>query len=169
MSMNQNSTLSLSENLVNLELKERILAATGDYVTAYQVAFSGGAIDVNLALTIPKLGDVAAKYRLEVLDFKFDREGHRVTLAYQEDVRPAGGPLQAFMLKAFGLTGGTWLTKALALANLNGITADEKSCSVDLEQLLDLSNEWVRQLALNYVDSRDGLLKLEFRLLPPMK
>lgn len=164
MAFNQTSTISLSEDLVNRELRNRILSAAGGYLTDYRVSFSGGSIYLELALKIKTIGDITANYLLKITGFRFDRNAHKIELSYQEDVRSAGGPIQAMMLKALGLAGGTWLQKALSMANPPGITADEKSCSVDLEQLLDLNNDWLKQLALSYMDSRDGALKLTFHL-----
>lgn len=160
------STISISEDLINRQLKNHISSIIGKYLSNYSVSFSGGTIYVSLSINAKALGMISAKYRLKILDFKFDRDCHRVKLTYREDVSSKEGPIQALMLKAAGMTGGNWLQRLITVAKLSGITADENSCSINFEQLLSFDNEWIRQIILYYIDSRDGMLKLGFCIAP---
>lgn len=156
------STLSLSEDLINRDLRERIIVSVGSYVSDYYVSFSGGRIFLDLNLHVKALGNLSAKYMLEVLDFRFDKESHFIKLSYQEDIKSRGGPMQGIMLKAAGFTGGTFLQKALSITKLPGVWADEKSCSINLEQLFDLKKGILSDLEAHYLDSRNGLLQFSF-------
>ncbi len=160
------STISLSEDLINRQLKNHLLLIADEYLSNYSVSFSKGIIYVHLTISVKALGRISAKYRLKVLDFKFEPDCHRLKLAYQEDISSKEGPIQAMMLKAASLTGGSWLEKFLSAVKPSGITADEKSCSIDLEQLFDLDNKWIKQLILYYIDSEEGMLKLGFCIAP---
>ena len=162
MGFNNKNSIAIAEDLVNLDLRAKILSAAGAYVTDYKATFTGGYIFLDLSLNIPKIGALSAKYRLKVMDLTFHKTAHTLYADYDEDVKPAGGAMQAMLLKAAGLGGGTWLQKALSMANIAGIRADEKSCSVDLEQLLDLKKGIIPNLELQYIDSRDGALHLNY-------
>ena len=163
MTVNAKNSISISEELVNRDLRAKILAAAGSNVTDYHVAFSGGFIFLDLSLNIGKIGALNARYRLKVMDLTFHETAHTLYLDYDEDVKPAGGAMQGMLLKAAGMVGGgSWLQKALSMANIAGIRADEKSCSVDLEQLIDLKKGILPHIELHYTDSRDSALLLQY-------
>lgn len=136
----------------------------GEYVDAYQLGFSQGHIDLSLKLNIKTIGEINAYYRLTVTDFRFSPSEHVVRFDYQEDVRSGGNIGQNLMLKAFKLQKGTVLQSVLALKHLPGITADETSCSVNLEQLVDFSKDPWNRMDLRYGDSRNGILELFFSI-----
>jgi hypothetical protein len=159
----QGNTITISENLINNTLKDKVLSSSaGDYLKDYKVSFSQGYVFLDLKLSIKTLGPLAAKYRIEVVDLIFRQGNHILIADYIEDIQSQGGIAQAMMLKAAGLKGGTYLQTALSMAKVEGIKADEKSCSLDLEQLLDLNNRLGSMLVLKYLDSRNGEMKLAY-------
>ena len=162
MSVNSKNMIWLSEDLINRDLREKFLSAAGAYVSDYHVTFSGGYIFLDASLNIKTIGQLSAKYRLKIMDLTFHQKSHTLYVDYDEDVRPAGGAMQAMLLKAAGLAGGTYLQKALSMANVPGVRADAKSCSVDLEQLIDLSKGFFPNIELQYSDCRDGSLCLTY-------
>jgi hypothetical protein len=162
MSTNTKNTIWLSEDLVNHDLREKFLSAASPYVSDYHVTFSGGYIFLDLSLNIKTIGQLSAKYRLKVMDLTFHQKSHTLYVDYDEDVRPAGGAMQSMLLKAAGLGSGTYLQKALSMVKVSGIRADAKSCSVDLEQLIDLSKGFFPNIELQYADCRDGALCLNY-------
>jgi len=160
---NKNS-FSISEELVNQDLRQIILKTAGPYVTDYRINFSGGYIFVDAGLSIKAIGELKAKYRIRIMDLTFHKNAHTLYLDYEEDIRPAGGAMQSMLLKAAGLAGGTYLQKALSMFNLSGIKADTKSCSIDLEQLMDFSKGILPAIELRYGDSRDGAVSFTYGL-----
>lgn len=164
MATNQN-IITISEDLINRSLRRKILSSpAGDYIMDYKVTFSGGYVYVVLDLKIKTLGALTAKYRLEIADLVFRPGTHRLIADYMEDVNPTGGFAQSIMLKAASLKGGTFLQMAVNMTNPPGIRADAKSCSIDLEQLLNFNNDLASMLTLEYRDSRDGMLQLAYQL-----
>jgi hypothetical protein len=162
MSINNKNMIFLSEDLINHDLREKFLSAAGAYISDYHISFNGGYIFLDAAINIKTIGQLTAKYRLKIMDLTFHSRSHTLYIDYDEDVRPAGGPMQAMLLKAAGLAGGTYLQKALSMSNIKGVRADAKSCSVDLEQLIDLSKGFVPNIELQYSDCRDGALSLTY-------
>ncbi len=158
--------ITISEDLVNNTLKRKLLSSSaGEYITGYRITFSQGYIYLDLNLRIKTLGPLAAKYRLEVVDFSFRPGSHKIIADYVEDVRSTGSLMQGMMLKAAAKKGSTFLQAVIAMTNPPGIKADAKSCSIDLEQLLKLSNEAASMLVLKYEGSRDGTLRFEYQLI----
>jgi len=160
----ETSSLRLSEHLLNNELKHYAMDYAGEYIDTYQLGFSQGHIDLFVKLNIKTIGEVNATFRLTVTDFRFSSSVHTVHFDYLEDVRSGGNIGQNLLLKAFKLQKGTVLQSVLALKQLPGITADETSCSVDLEQLVDLSKDPWNRMDLRYGDSRNGILELYFSI-----
>ncbi len=157
--------ITLSEDLINKDFRQKVLSSpAGDYITDYKVAFSGGYLYLDLSLQVKTLGALSAKYRLEVADLVFKPGNHKIIADYVEDVSSEGGFAQTMMLKAVGLKGGTFLQTAVSMANPPGIKADAKSCSMDLEQLYPLNEVLASNLVLEYLDCRDGMLQLSYRL-----
>ncbi|MDD2484036.1 MAG: hypothetical protein PHQ50_03235 [Eubacteriales bacterium] len=161
--MNKNM-IFFSEELVNQELRSVLLSAVSPYISDYRVNFSGGYLFLDATLNIKGIGELSAKYRLKIRDLTFHKNAHTLYLDYDEDIRPAGGAMQSILLKAAGLAGGTYLQKALSMMNLNGIKADTKNCSVDLEQLIDLSKGFLPLIELQYADSRDAALSVTYKV-----
>ena len=104
------------------------------------------------------------KYRLEIVDLVFRPGDHRLVVDYTEDVSSAGSLVQSLILKVAGLKGGTFLQTVVGMANPPGIRADSKSCSVDLEQLINFDSEFFFMLILEYLDCRDGMLQMTYQL-----
>ncbi|MDI9492941.1 MAG: hypothetical protein QM289_00365 [Bacillota bacterium] len=164
MSGNKN-IITVSEDFINKSLREKILSSpAGDYISDYKVMFSGGYIYLELALHVKTLGSIAAKYRLEIVDLVFRPGDHRLVVDYTEDVSSAGSLVQSLILKVAGLKGGTFLQTVVGMANPPGIRADSKSCSVDLEQLINFDSEFFFMLILEYLDCRDGMLQMTYQL-----
>ncbi len=165
METTNNNLFTISEDLVNRSLRQKILSSpAGEYITHYRVTFSGGYIYLTLDLQVKTLGAITAKYRLEIVDLTFKPGTHRVIADYVEDVNSTGGFAQNMMLKAAGLKGGTFLQMVVNMTNPPGIKVDAKSCSINLEQLLNLNNHLISMLTLEYGDSRDGMLQLAYQL-----
>ena len=160
----ETSSLRLTEYLLNHDLKHYVMDYAGEYIDAYQLSFSQGNIDLSVKLSIKTIGEINAVYRLTVTDFRFSPSSHAIRFDYLEDVRSGGNIGQNLLLKAFKLQKGTVLRSILALKQLPGITADETSCSVDLEQLVDLSKDPWSRIELRYGDSRNGILELFFSI-----
>ncbi|MGI6728467.1 MAG: hypothetical protein ACOX4P_07970 [Anaerovoracaceae bacterium] len=160
------STISISEDLVNRDLRQLILSYVGSYITDYTVYFSGNFIFLDLKLQIKTLGPISARYKLNIINFTFNQQAHIIEFAYEEDVQSTSNPLQGMLVKAMGLTQGTFLQKAIALTNPPGIRADSKNCSIDLEQFLNLNQGHVSKLSLNYLDSYNRTLQFAFRIQP---
>lgn len=160
----ETSSLRLTEHLLNNDLKHYVMDYAGEYIDAYQLGFSQGHIDLSVKLNIKTIGEVNAIYRLTVTDFQFSASGHKIRFEYLEDVRSGGNLGQNLLLKAFKLQKGTVLQSVLALKQPHGITADETSCSIDLEQLADLSKDPWSRMELRYGDSRNGILELYFSI-----
>lgn len=158
------SSLTITEDLVNSDLRETLLSLASPYLTDYRVAFREGSIDLTLEGEFKAAGPVTAVFRIRIADLRFGAAGHKVLFDYEEDVRSRGNLGQGLLLKAFKLQKGTVLRSAVALSGLPGISADEKSCSVDLEQLLDLDKDPWKHLDLSYGDSRGGVLRLFFSI-----
>ena len=161
---NQN-IITVSEDLINKTLRQKILSSpAGDYITDYKITFSRGYIYLELNLQVKTLGALTAKYRIEVVDLIFKPGSHVIIADYLEDVSSAGGLAQSMMLKAVGLKGGTFLQTVVGMTNPPGIRLDAKSCSIDLEQLLNLNNDLASILLVEYLDCRDGMLHLAYQL-----
>jgi len=157
--------ITLSEDLLNRTFREKILSSpAGEYITDYKVAFSQGCIYLDLKLSIKTLGALTAKYKIEVVDFVFKPDKRMLIADYMEDVSSAGSLTQSMMLKMIGLKGGTFLQMAAGMANLAGVKADAKSCSVDLEQLIKPKGDLASMIMLEYLDSRNGALKFSYQL-----
>lgn len=158
------SSLHITEDLVNTELRETLLKLGAPFLGDYRVAFREGSIDLTLEGEVKAVGPVTALYRIQVAELRFGAAGHKILFDYEEDVRSRGNLGQGLLLKAFKLQKGTVLRSALAVSGLAGIAADEKSCSVDLEQLMDLERDPWKRLDLSYGDSRGGILRLFFSI-----
>jgi hypothetical protein len=157
--------ITVSEDLINRALKQKVLSSpAGDYIRDYRVMFSRGYIYLELDLQVKTLGRITAKYRLEIVDLIFKPGSHRIIADYMEDVSSSGSLTQNMMLKAVGLKGGTFLQTVVGMTNPPGIRLDSKSCSIDLEQLLDLNNDLISMLTLEYHHCRDGMLQLTYQL-----
>lgn len=164
MTENKMSKVFISEEMINNELKSRILAMVDNYLTGYHINFADGNIYLDLKLRVKSIGDISVKYLLKVLNFTFNEKEHSLKVAYLEDVKSEGNPVQKMMLKALSLKNGTFLQTAVGMANLQGITAEEKNCSIDIEQLVNLKGSFLSKLSLQYLDSRDGALQLSFSI-----
>lgn len=165
MEFDNKNTITVSDDLLNMNLRKTILASPiGEYVKDYKVTFAQGYIYVDLNLNIKTLGFLIARYRIEIVDLDFRPGCHILIADYAEDVKPAsgGGFVQGMMLKAASLKGGTFLQSLISMSNPPGIKADEKSCSIDLKQLLSLDDRLTSVLALKYIDCRNGLLKFSY-------
>ncbi|MGI6733267.1 MAG: hypothetical protein ACOX4J_03730 [Anaerovoracaceae bacterium] len=157
--------ITVSEELINKTARKKVLSSpAGDYIRDYKVMFSGGYIYLELDIQVKTLGNITAKYRLEIVDLIFKPGSHRIIADYVEDVSSAGSLVQNMMLKAVGLKGGTFLQTVVGMTNPPGIRLDSKSCSIDLEQLLDFNNDFFSMLTLEYLDCRDGMLQLTYQL-----
>lgn len=165
MESNNHNIITISEDLINRSLRQKILSSpAGEYINHYKIAFSGGYIYLTLDLQVKTLGALTAKYRLEVADLIFKPGSHRIIADYVEDVNSKGGFAQSMMLKAAALKGGTFLQMVVNMTNPPDIEVDAKSCSINLEQLLNLNNDLTSMLTLEYGDSRDGMLQLTYQL-----
>ncbi len=165
MASNNQNIITVSENMINETLRKKILSSpAGEYIRDYKVTFSQGYIYLNLNLQVKTLGALTAKYRIEVVDLIFKPGSHVLIADYLEDVSSSGGLAQNMMLKAVALKGGTFLQTVIGMTNPPGIKLDAKSCSVDLEQLLNFNHELSSMLTLSYLDSRNGMLQLAYQL-----
>lgn len=157
------NTITISNDLLNKELKDTILSYAGEYVEDYQIEFKEGNIYLDLYLQVKALGPILAKYKLEVLDFNFNTFEHSLKLSYSESVKSTGNIAQNMMVKAMGLRSETFLQTALEMINHPAINAKDKSCSLDLEQLINIPNNGLlSKLNIKYLESRDNYLKLSF-------
>lgn len=156
--------ISISNELINNNLKNRLLSLAKPYLIDYSVDFSDGHICLDLRLRIKTIGDLTAKYMIKVADFTFNEQYHTVRFNFLEDVKSDGNPMQKIMLKAAGLKDSTFLQTAAAMLNPPGITVEGKSCSVDFDQFVDLKNGILSKISLQYLDSRSGTLQLSFNI-----
>ncbi|GAB1476144.1 hypothetical protein MASR2M70_09760 [Bacillota bacterium] len=165
MDQNNQNTITVSEDLINNDLRSKVFSSpAGEYIEDYKVSFSQGYIYLDLKARVKTLGALSAKYRVEIVGLIFKPGSHMLIADYVEDVSSAGGLAQSMMLKAASLKGGTFLQMLVNMSNPPGIKADEKSCSIDLEKLLKLDKRLTDLLALEYVDCRNGQLRLSYRL-----
>jgi hypothetical protein len=158
----EKNRISISAELINRDLRDRVLSSAAPYLKEYHVNFGEGMIYLTAKLEVKTLGELTAAYRIKVEELKFDSRAHTLLLSYQEDVKSNGGPAQSLMLKAMGLKTGTFLQKALNMAKPAGIVANEKSCSINLDQLFELNHPFISGLSLSYLDSRDDTLWLSY-------
>lgn len=162
--LDEKNKLILSADFVNRDLRERILRAAHPYLKDYQVQFHGGFVTLTARLEVKTLGELTAYYQLKIEELKFHSKAHTLHVSYQEDVKSNGNLTQTLMLKAVGLKSGTFLQTILGMAPVKGVIANQKSCSIDLEQLVDLKRPFLSELALTYLDSRDDTLILSYGL-----
>ncbi|HHX13368.1 MAG TPA: hypothetical protein GX726_00235 [Clostridiales bacterium] len=162
--MTRQNILTVSADLINHDLRNFLLEKGKPYISDYKIDFNGGYIFAEAKLEVPTLGALSAQYQLKVIDLIFHPGRHVLTAEYQEDIKPTGGAMQSMLLKAASLTGGSLLQKALTMTTVSGLSADEKKITLDFDQLGDLSQGALKILGLEYIDSRDGLLKLEYSL-----
>lgn len=156
--------ISISADLINHNLKETLLSLAKPYLTGYQVHFGEGFLYFSANLSVKTLGELSVHYRLAIEELVFHKSRHTVLVSYQEDVRSNGSLAQSLMLKAVGLKGGTFLQTALEISKVSGFTANQKSCSMDLDQLLDFNRPFLSTLSLQYLDARDDALWLTYSL-----
>lgn len=160
--------LRIPEQVMNLDLKDQILQKGSPYLTDYQVTFQGGHIFLEVESSTSQMGVVKALYQLQITDFVYQPGGaHRVTFLYQEDVSSEGGFLLGVLMRAAGLTKGTYLKLAAYLLKIPGVEVDETEndedvCAVDLEQLFQFAQSPLNRFCLEFQDARDGELLLRF-------
>ncbi|NLY71584.1 MAG: hypothetical protein GX076_07945 [Clostridiales bacterium] len=155
------NTITISNDLLNKELKDTILSYAKPYVEDFHIEFKEGYIFLDLYLQVKALGPILAKYRLKVLDFNFNSLEHTLKLSYSETVKSTGNVAQSMMVKLIGLRSQTFLQTAVEMLNRPAIRANDKSCSIDLEQLINIPDV-LSMLNIKYIDSRDDCLQLSF-------
>jgi hypothetical protein len=160
----KSTTVSISDETINRDLKNEILRRAKPYLTDYQIAFQDGYIFLSVNIRIKKLGHITAHYRFRITDLKFNRHYHTLIATYQENIKSTGGLTQNIMLSALALKSGTFLQNIIDITRVPGIRADEKSCSIQLEQLLNFNNYFLSGLCLEYMDCINGILTLRVNI-----
>jgi hypothetical protein len=158
----EKNRISISTDLINRDLRDRILSYAAPYLKEYHVNFGEGMIYLTAKLEVKTLGELTASYRIKVEELIFHSKAHTLLISYQEDVKSNGGLAQSLLLKAVGLKSGTFLQTALDMAKPIGVTANQKSCSIDLDQLFKLESDFLFGLSLQFMDSRDDTLWLSY-------
>lgn len=163
----ENGLLRIPEQVMNLDLKDRILQKGSPYLTDYQVTFQGGYIFLEVASSTSQMGTVKALYQLQITGLVYQPGAHWVTFLYREDVSSEGGFLLGVLMRAAGLTKGTYLKLAACLLKIPGVEVDETEdgedvCTVDLEQVFQFAQSPLNRFYLEFQDARDGELLLRF-------
>ena len=64
------SSLTITEDLVNSDLRETLLSLASPYLTDYRVAFREGSIDLTLEGEFKAAGPVTAVFRIRIADIR---------------------------------------------------------------------------------------------------
>lgn len=101
----EQNILSIPEEVFNKDLKMIIMEKGDPYLRDYSLHFTEDAIVLDLSIDGKQLGIITARYKFTVKEFVFKEKVRKVTLTYQEEVKPQGNLLQSMALKALRLKG----------------------------------------------------------------
>lgn len=161
----RNGVLSIPEALINGECKDLILPKLSPYLKDYKISFSSNYIFLDLNLSIKQLGMLKAMYLLELQEFVFEPQSHRISFAYREDIRSQGNPMQGMMLKTFLLNQGTLLQKAVGLSKWDAITATRSHVTIDLNQIPVFSSALFEKVRIEFCQCQDGKFTCNYTFL----
>lgn len=163
----EKGVLRIPERMINYDLKELILSKTAPYLEDYQVTLADGCIYLDGSANLTQLGALHAIYRLTITHLAYQPGLHTITCSYQEDVHSEGGFLQGMMMRAAGLSQGTYLKLASHLMKTPGVTVDQTPegqdyFTIDLDTLYPFEGSFLNRFHLQYQDSQDGQLVFRF-------
>lgn len=163
----ERGVLRIPERMINYDLKELILRRAAPYLEDYQVTLADGSIYLDASANLTQIGALHGIYRLTFTHFAYQPGHHTITCAYQEDVHSEGGFLQGMMLRAAGLSQGTYLKLASHLLKAPGIIVDQTPegqdyFTIDLDTLYPFEGSFFNRFHLQYQDSQDGQLIFRF-------
>lgn len=154
--------LSISQDIINRDLKMLIMERADSYLDDYLVLFENGSIFLDLNLTVKQLGKIKAKYMLVIEGFTFTEQEHILKCSYREDVKSDGNFVQNMAVKAAGLKG-SYLQSAVELSNLDFIQADKDHFTVNLDKIAAMK-KIPPSLRLIYNSCENGILRLSFNI-----
>lgn len=158
----ENGILKIPDYFINVGIKDKIvnIEQIHNYLRDYTVLFQSGYIILDLRLNLKQLGPISAKYMISIKDFRFSSDFTRIYATFKEDVSSLGNIMQSMALKA-AISGSTALQKAVKLTNCDFIFIDGHNIMIELNKF-DIIKKVSELFEINYIDSTDGCLKLNF-------
>ncbi len=154
--------LAVPDSIINRDLKMLIIDKAEPYLNDYSIAFQQNSIFIDLDIDAKQLGRLKAKYMLNVTRFEFHNEIHQIQFSFREDVSSKGNLMQNMAVKAAGMKG-SYLQLAADMAKINFLRVEKGTITVDINAL-NAAKKIPSELAIDYVSSEDGVLKLKFHI-----